>query len=86
MIPMDAHMVMSFQLETEKKIISVVTHLIEKDMMRHECRIQKSPGSPFPQERTTVNCLLHIFPYTSSSVFVCKYRYKYTPIFIERDT
>ena len=44
MIPMDAHMVMSFQLETENKIISVVTHLIEKDMMRHECRIQKSPG------------------------------------------
>ena len=39
-------MVMSFQLETEKKIISEVTHLIEKDMLRHVCRIQKSPGSP----------------------------------------
>lgn len=42
--------------------------------------------APFPQERTTVNCLVHSLLYISSSVFVCKYRYKHTTIFIERDT
>ena len=47
MISMDTRMVMSFQLETEKKVISEVTHLTEEDkMMRHVCRIRKSPGSP----------------------------------------
>lgn len=85
-ISVDTRMVMSFQLETERRSAVKYVHLTEKDkMMRRVCRIRKSPSSPISQERT-VNCLVRNLPYTSSSVFVCKYRYKHTPIFIERDT